>query len=150
MAIHHFPVAEEDDSGDAQDVVASGGGRVLVHVQLGDDDPFPVLLGQKADVGGHLMAGAAPVRPEIDDGQLFAAQDALVKVRVGHVDGARFGNRRFCGYRAGGLLCFQSSPLEELIEHWKSCCSVSHSVEFLRKSQYIPFDFDKYIRKVWR
>ncbi len=36
-------------------------------------------------MGGHLVAGATPLRPEIDDGQLFAAQDEVVEVSVGYV-----------------------------------------------------------------
>src|SRR5437867_12640003 len=87
---------EQEQRRNAADAELEGRVRVLVHVQLADDDPAVVIARQLLHRRRQAAAGTAPFRPEINEYGLFAG-DRLIEIAVGE-----------CLYLVG---CHQS-PLE--------------------------------------
>src|SRR5690606_6270648 len=74
---------EDLEGGDAGDAVAGGHLRVLVDVELDDADPALVLGGDLVEDRRHLLARAAPLRPEVDDDGDVGAEHLRVEGGVG-------------------------------------------------------------------
>ena len=85
-AVNFLAVLDEEHGGDAHDVEASGATGIVIDIQLGDDHLSIIFSGQVCDGGGQHVAGAAPFRPEVDDGQLVGLHDRLFEIGVGNVD----------------------------------------------------------------
>ena len=77
----HLAALEEQQGGNPTDVELEGGVRVLVDVQLADQDLAVVVAGQFVDRRRQPAAGAAPFRPEINENG-FAPADCLIEVPV--------------------------------------------------------------------
>ena len=80
---HHLAALEEQQGGDAADVVAHGGAAVGVHIQLADLHLTGVLAGHGIDRGPHLPARAAPLGPKIHQNRNVRAQHVLIERRIG-------------------------------------------------------------------
>src|ERR1035438_3825061 len=82
---HYLAALEEQQGGNAADVVAHGGAAVGVHIELADLGLTGVLAGHYIDGGPHLAARAAPLGPKIHQHRNVRAEDVLIERRIGKV-----------------------------------------------------------------
>jgi len=78
----HLTALEQKQRRNAPDAELEGRVRILVDVQLADDELAIVVPRELLDGGRQPAAGPAPFRPEINEDGL-AAGDRLVEVAVG-------------------------------------------------------------------
>jgi len=72
-------ILENENRGDAADVVAASGVHRFVHVELHNFDFARVIVGDFRDGRGEHVTGAAPFRPKIDEYRLrFAGRKYFV------------------------------------------------------------------------
>ena len=90
---HDLTVAERLHGGDALDAVLGRRSRVLIRVELGEEDVIAERGGDALDGGAEHTAGAAPRRPEIDndDAGVGRGEDVAGKGGVGHIEDGRGG-----------------------------------------------------------
>jgi hypothetical protein len=83
--LYHLAALEEQQRGDAADVVPHGGASVSVYIELADLRLAGVLAGHYIDSGRHLAARAAPFGPKVYQNWNFRAQNVLIERRIGKV-----------------------------------------------------------------
>src|SRR4029453_10370242 len=83
QALLRRAILEDDERGDAHDVVAAGDVWILVDVQLGDADLARMLAGDLIEDRGDHFARSAPLGTEVDDHRLGRGANRLVERGVG-------------------------------------------------------------------
>ena len=84
----HLAVLEQHHGRDAAHAVARGRGRAVLDVQLGDGDLAGQLVGDLLQRRGDLLAGAAPLGPEVDQHRACRPSGRPARSFVGDLDGA--------------------------------------------------------------
>src|ERR1035437_4678753 len=82
---HDLAALEEQEGGDAADVVAHGGAAVGVHIELADLGLTGVLAGHYIDGGPHLAARSTPLGPKVHQNRKVRPEDVLIERRIGKV-----------------------------------------------------------------
>src|ERR1035437_1419599 len=79
---HHLATLEQQQGGDATDVVAHGGAAVRVHIQLANLHLTGILAGHHIDCGRHLPARPAPLGQKIPKNRNTRAEHVLIERRI--------------------------------------------------------------------
>src|ERR1017187_729483 len=79
----YLAALEEQQGGDAADVVPHGSATVCVHVEFADLSLTGVLAGHYIDGGRHLAARTAPLGPKIHQDRDLGAEHILIERRIG-------------------------------------------------------------------
>src|SRR5581483_6194056 len=97
----HLAALDDQQGGDAANVVTHGSSAVTVNVHLGNLNLIFVGIGDFVDDGRESAAGAAPGSPEIDEHGLVGLEHVGVEVRV-----RDFQNCVACHYSSGAISAY--------------------------------------------
>ena len=82
---HHFTVAEEDQCGDALNLISVTGLGICIHLELADADAIAIVARDPIHQWGDQSAGATPGGPEIDEDSAGSLEDFTFKTSVGEI-----------------------------------------------------------------
>jgi hypothetical protein len=82
LLLHHLPTLENQQRGDAANLVTACRLDVRVHVDLADLDSAGILGRDLIDRRTHLPAGAAPLGPEVNQNRLRGFQNFLIESSI--------------------------------------------------------------------
>ena len=84
LLVHELSIVQDEEIGDAANVVAGGQIMVLIGIHFEHDSLPGKVGGGTGDFGGGHAAGSAPISPEIDEhGDAGVLQDLVEERRVG-------------------------------------------------------------------
>ena len=127
MPRHHFTVAEEDQCGDALNLVSITGLRIGIHLELADADAIAVVARHPIHQRSDQSAGAAPGSPEIDEDRAGSLENFTFKTSVGEI-----GNSSSQGTQMTELILWKAGRLSWVdqslsMDRFKSSSSASTS-----------------------
>src|SRR5450432_4675623 len=77
-----FTAFEQDQRRDAPDTIFRWGARIGIDVELGHHEPACVILGDVVEDRGNRLAGAAPLRPIVDQHGRTCLEDVGIETCV--------------------------------------------------------------------
>jgi hypothetical protein len=80
--VHNFPTLENQQCGDAANLVTASRLNVRVHVDLADLHSAGILCRDLIDRRTHLPAGATPLGPEVNQNRLSGFQNFLIESTI--------------------------------------------------------------------